>query len=259
MNELDLRADAEEFSGEMRHGAGPDRRVSEFAGLGPRQFDELLDTRYAQRGMNREDERQDGERRHRREILSKVEAEIGIDGGASEIRCSAYEQRVAVRWGTSDELRRQAAAGARPAFHHHLLAERLAHGGADDAGGDIGRRTWREADARENHPHAHAARRQPRSAPGSSPRRQSVAWQSSPCCGLLCPMSRSPPHQPIVSSIGSAKRSYSPAGQEAMSLIGTPERARWVHQTRGDMGIWKAIRKSTSRSPCDEEVATPLP
>src|SRR5207247_2719424 len=80
-----------------------------------------------------------------------------------------------------------------------------------------------------------------------------------PCCGLLCPMSRSPPHQPVVGSIRSAKRSYSPAGQEAMSLIGTPERARWVHQTRGDMGIWKAIRKSTSRSPCDEEVATPLP
>jgi hypothetical protein len=96
--------------------------------------------------MDREDERQDGEGRHRGEILGEVEAEIGIDGGAREIRRSAYEQRVAVRWGTSDELRRQAAAGARPAFHHHLLAERLAHGGADDAGGDIGRRTRREAD-----------------------------------------------------------------------------------------------------------------
>jgi hypothetical protein len=38
-----------------------------------------------------------------------------------------------------------------------------------------------------------------------------------------------------------------------MSLIGTPELGRWVHQTRPGISVWKAIRKSTSRSPRDEE------
>ena len=146
MHELDLRAHGEQLGGEMRHGADPDRRVGELARLRFRQGDQLLHARHTERGINGEDERQERERRDRREILGEVEAEIGIDRRVRQVRGRTDVQGIAVRRRARDELRGDAAAGAGAALDHQLLAERLAHVGADQAGGDVGGRARREAD-----------------------------------------------------------------------------------------------------------------
>src|SRR5947208_5661273 len=138
--------------------------------------------------MNGEDERQDGERSYRRQILDEIEAEVGIDRCVGHVRRRPYVKCIAVCRRASDELRRDAAAGPRPAFDHYLLTQSVAHNCPDQPSRNVRCRAGREADDQPKRLRWKIACAALRHGDGSAQHKtqaQNYNSSSSPCLTLL--------------------------------------------------------------------------
>jgi hypothetical protein len=118
----------------MDAAAGPGRRIVELAGIALGRRDQFAD-RFRRNGrVHQHDQRARGDQPDRREIPSRVVADILIERRIDRERAGAAEtERIAVGRGFRDLARRDRAAGAALVLDHDLLAERAAHLLGDDA------------------------------------------------------------------------------------------------------------------------------
>ncbi|SPA22716.1 hypothetical protein CBM2633_B90007 [Cupriavidus taiwanensis] len=141
MDQVGAGALAEQLAGQVDRLAGARRRKGVLARLRPGQRNEFGDGAGRHAGI---DHQHIGHRHHqgdRRKVLGAVRqlpVQAVVDGIGPDI---AHHQGVAVSGRLPERLRADDAASAGAVFHHHRLAEQLAHALADQARGDIGRAT----------------------------------------------------------------------------------------------------------------------
>ena len=130
----DPRHQVEQFGRHVVKAAAAGSRIAEAVGLGLGELDQLLDRIDRNRRMDDQQVRAVGDEADGREILHRIECELGVNADVDGLRSHrAEENRVAVGRRAGCQLRRDVAAGAGTVVDQHLLAPALAQPVADDA------------------------------------------------------------------------------------------------------------------------------
>ena len=152
---VDAGLDLEQFHREVVGRAVAGRGVTDVAGLRLRERDQLFKRLRREFRIDHHHHRNGAEQRHRREVLDRIEGQLGVERRRDRDRAWRQQQRVAVGRGLRHRIGAEIAAGAGLVLHHHRLAEALAEFSADKArervGGAAGGERNHEGDRARGH------------------------------------------------------------------------------------------------------------
>ena len=138
MHHLGADGAAEQHAAHMLDRTIAGRCVIQLARIGPRMGDEFLEIIRRHRGRHNDRMRRHGRHAHQREVLDGIPSQVLHHGRiAGVIAIILQQDRMPIRRGARHGIDRQIAIGPRTVFHHHRLAEPLAHRFLKQARGEI--------------------------------------------------------------------------------------------------------------------------
>ena len=142
--DVDLRKSLEQLDRKMRERPVAAMGVVELSGLGFRHRDQVLHRLHAERRRDDEHAGLAGERRYAAEILQRVVRQARVEHRIDDMPGGYDGQRVAVGWRLCEHAGADRAAGSRPVFDQHLLAQRRRKLLGDRTRQSVGGRPGRE-------------------------------------------------------------------------------------------------------------------